>query len=188
MTDETLAAPLRSRRHATSLLSTIEPVAFDAAAGDGVLVIPEATPTPTVIRLERGGIDEAVADRVELRMGGIGRVHATDVSVEWGGIGTARADRVAVDRGSVGAALTGDLQVTQGMARTVLAREAHIEQSYVRTLIAGRVVAERPTGVLVMIARHVSGDIRPVLDWRGALAAGAGLGLVVSLFRVFRRR
>ena len=188
MTEDTPAAPRRSRRRATSGAILADIVPFDAAAGDGVLVVPEVAPNPTVIRLERGGIDEAVADRVDVRMGGIGRVRASDVSVEWGGVGTARADRIAVDRGSVGAALTGDLTVTQGMARTVLARDAHIGQSYVRTLIAGRVVAERPTGVLVLIARHVSGDIRPVLDWRGALAAGAGLGLVVSLFRGFRRR
>ena len=42
-----------------------------------------------------------------------------------------------------------------------------------RTLIAQEVTINRPTGVLVMIAQRVSGDVRPVLDWRGALAAGA---------------
>ena len=190
MTDETPAAPRPTRRTRRPTIAprlvAVDP--FDAAAGDGVLVVPEPVPGPSVIRLERGGIDEAVADRVEVRLGGIGRLQAQDVAVKWGGVGTARADRITVDRGSVGAALTGDLRVSQGMARTVVARDARLEQSFVRTLIAGRVIAERPTGVFVMIARHVSGDIRPVLDWRGALAFGAALGVVVSLFRGVRRR
>jgi hypothetical protein len=37
-----------------------------------------------------------------------------------------------------------------------------------------------------MIARHVEGDVRTLLDWRGAIAFGAAFGVVVSFFR--RRR
>ena len=63
-----------------------------------------------------------------------------------------------------------------------------IEQGLVRTMIAQQVTVNRPTGVLVMIAQRVSGDIRPVLDWRGALAAGAGFALVTALVAAVRRR
>ena len=140
------------------------------------------------LRLERGGIAEATADTVEIRLGGIGSLDADEVLVQWGGIGAARAQRVGVEFGSVGAAMAGEIHVTQGYAASVLAREATIEQGFVRTLIAQRVHVTRPSAVLVMIAQHVSGEVRPLLDWRGALAFGAAFGLVSGLFRLARGR
>ena len=68
--------------------------------------------------------------------------------------------------------------MTQGFAGSVIAREATVEQAIVRTMIAQRVTVTRPTGVLVMIAAKVEGEVRPLLDWRGALAAGCAIGLV----------
>jgi len=84
--------------------------------------------------------------------------------------------------------MAGEFNVTQGYAASVLAREATIEQGFVRTLIAQRVHVTRPSAVLVMIAQHVSGEVRPLLDWRGALAFGAAFGLVSGLVRLARRR
>jgi hypothetical protein len=46
---------------------------------------------------------------------------------------------------------------------------------------------ERPSGVLFLIARKVDGNVKAVLDWRGALAFGAAFGVVASLFRRRRR-
>jgi hypothetical protein len=88
--------------------------------------------------------------------------------------------------GGIGLAVGGDVRVTQGAVSTVLARDVTIEQAGVRTVIANNVRVERTTGVLVMIARHVEGDVRTLLDWRGAVAFGAAFGVVVSVFR--RRR
>ena len=140
----------------------------------------------TVLRIERGGIGEATAGSVEVHVGGIGALDAEEVFVQWGGVGAARADRLSVEFGSVGAALAGEMRLTQGFASAVAAREATIEQALVRTLIAQQVTVNRPTGVLVMIAQRVSGDVRPVLDWRGALAAGAAFALVTALIRAAR--
>ena len=61
-----------------------------------------------------------------------------------------------------------------------------IEQAIVRTVIANEVRVERTTGVLVLIARRVDGDVRTLLDWRGALALGAAIGVVSAILR--RRR
>jgi hypothetical protein len=36
---------------------------------------------------------------------------------------------------------------------------------------------------MFLIARRVTGDVRVLLDWRGALAFGAIAGLVVGLLR-----
>ena len=121
-------------------------------------------------------------------MGGIGALNAEDVFVEWGGVGAARADRLSVEFGSVGAVLAGEARVTQGFAGSIAAREATLEQGIVRTLFAQHVTINRPSAVLVMIAQRVSGDVKPVLDWRGALAFGIGFGLVSSIAKVLRER
>ena len=126
------------------------------------------------------------ATTVDVSRGGIGRVQAVDVAVSQGGIGLARGERVSVEMGGIGAALGDEVRVTQGAVNAIVARDVRIEQAGVRTIIANNVHVERTTGVLVMIARHVEGDVRTLLDWRGAIAFGAAFGVVVSFFR--RRR
>ena len=121
-------------------------------------------------------------------MGGIGQLDAHDVSIQWGGVGAAKAERLSVECGSVGAAMAGEMRVTQGFAGSVLAREVTVEQGVIRTLIAKHVTITRPSAVLVMIAQQVSGEVKPLLDWRGALAAGAAFALVSGLLKAIRRR
>jgi hypothetical protein len=88
--------------------------------------------------------------------------------------------------GAVGAALAGELSVTQGAAGSILARDVRIEQAVVRSIVANHVHIERTTGVLFLVARKVDGNVRTILDWRGALAFGAAFGILTTLFR--RRR
>jgi hypothetical protein len=196
MTEPAQPAPRRSRR--TPDIAAADPVAADPGQAAVAPALPAVVETrsgadiPSVatgsLRVERGGIGEATADSVEVRMGGIGRVDAEDVYVAWGGIGAGRATTMSVEMGSVGAAMTGELRVTQGMVTSVVAREATVEQALVRTLIAGHVTIARPSAVLVMIAARVDGDVRPVIDWKGALAAGLAFGLVGAFVRALRGR
>ena len=105
-----------------------------------------------------------------------------------GGIGFARGDRVTLEMGGIGAAVGDEVRVTQSMAGFVAARgDATVDQSLVNTLIADRVTIRQPSAVLVLIARASGRIRRPLLDWRGALAAGVAAGLVLGLFRVGRR-
>jgi hypothetical protein len=158
-------------------------IATGAGADDtGAVTVAE----PAVLRVDRDGLPAVTASSVEVRIGGIGSVDAEDVYVEWGGIGAARGESVSVEFGSIGAAMAGEARVTQGFAGAVLAREAIVEQGLVRTLIAQRVTVTRPSGVLVLIAKDVSGDVRALLDWRGALAFGAAFGLVTGVVRAAR--
>src|SRR5262249_5797437 len=157
--------------------------ATDDAGGEPGGDIPAPELPDTVLRVERGGIGQATAGSVEVHVGGIGALEASDVFLEWGGVGAARAGTLSVGFGSVGASLAGEMRLSQGFAGAIAAREATIEQGLVRTLIAQQVTVNRPTGVLVMIAQRVSGDVRPVLDWRGALAAGAAFAVVSVLLR-----
>lgn len=125
---------------------------------------------------------------MEIHQGAVGRAEATTIDVRQGAIGAARAGSVSVDQGALGAALAGDVRVSQGIARTVVARTVAVEQSFVRTLVAGEVKVERATGIGILVARRVVGDVRVLLDWRGALAFGAAAGFVAGLVRRAGRR
>jgi hypothetical protein len=156
----------------------------DAGPDDPGLT-PESTSAGT-LRLDRAGIGKATADEVEVRLGGIGALQAEDVFVQWGGIGATRADTVGVEFGAVGAAFAGEVRVTQGFAGSILAREATLEQAVARNVIAQRVTINRPSAIGILIAQHVHGDVRPLIDWRGALAAGAVIGLGAAIGIVVR--
>ena len=148
------------------------------------VTVPEPVVPGTNLRVERGGIGDVTAETVEVRLGGIGAARAEDVFVQWGGIGATRADTASVEFGSIGAALAGEARVSQGYAGLLVAREATVEQALVRTMIAQRVTINRPSAVLILIAQRVDGSVRPLLDWRGALAAGLGVAAVTAVARV----
>jgi hypothetical protein len=103
-----------------------------------------------------------------------------------GGIGIARGENVSVEMGGIGAAFATDVRVSKAGVNAVVARDAHVEQSLVQTVLAERVIFQRPSGVLFLIARRVDGNVRALFDWRGALAFGAAFGAVISLLRRLR--
>jgi hypothetical protein len=113
----------------------------------------------------------------------LGSLEARDVEISQAAVGAARAERVSVQMGALGFALTGDLTMSQSGARTLLAREAHLEQSVAQTVIAEQVHMERGSNALIVIARRVDGEVRALLDWRGAVAFGVAVGIVLSIFR-----
>jgi hypothetical protein len=142
----------------------------------------------TTVTVIQGGIGSADARTIDVRQGGIGRASATDIAVSAGSIGFARGQRVSLEMGAVGAAVGDEIRVTQSMAGFVAAQgDATVDQSLVSTLIADRVTIRQPSAVLVLIARQVDGTVRPLLDWRGAIAAGAVAGLVIGMLRRGRR-
>jgi hypothetical protein len=78
--------------------------------------------------------------------------------------------------------------MTQSAAGSIIARDVRIEQSAIRVLVANNVQSTKTTGVLFLLARKVEGDVRTLLDWRGAIAFGTAFGVVVSLLRGRRPR
>ncbi len=73
--------------------------------------------------------------------------------------------------------------MTQGYVRSAIARDLRFEQGLVGTAIAQSATFERTSAVLVLIAKDVEGDIKTLVDWRGALAFGAAVGLLVGILR-----
>lgn len=178
-TDGAAPAPKRARaaRASRAPRAVSDPVALEVvtmAAGD-----------PPPIHDDEAWIE---ADAVEVHQGAVGRVDTSELTVTQGAIGAARADRIDVQMGGIGAVLSRDVTITQGGAGSVLAQNAQIDQSFVRTLVAREVTFRKPGAALVLIAQRVSGDVRVLLDWRGAIAFGAAFGLVAGLFGGGRRR
>jgi hypothetical protein len=125
---------------------------------------------------------------VVVNQGAVGRAEATSLEVHQGAVGAARADTITIDQGALGLTAAGEVNVRQGVVGSILAGSARVEQSFVRTLVAGEVRIERATGVGILFARKVVGDVKVILDWRGALAFGAAAGVVAGLLRRGRKR
>ncbi len=88
-----------------------------------------------------------------------------------------------MELGGTGLTVARESRITQSFAQSVLANDVTIDQGLIQTVIANKVTVNRPTGVLLLIAARVEGDIKPLLDWRGAIAAGAVIGVIVGLLR-----
>jgi hypothetical protein len=184
-------AAAASRRAAAS-----DPAEMDASArpGFGPEGAPEPAPpvmaamAPTESTLPMTDADAAGdAESVELRLSAVGVVDAADVSFAQGALGAARAETISVDQGAVGAALAQNVEVSRGYARSILARQVQLDRAAARVIVAADVKAER-SAVMLLIARKVTGDVKVLVDWRGAVAFGAVAGVVMGLLRGRRGR
>ena len=191
---EQAAAATRPRVARASRARAAEP-AYEAEPASVNEFVPEAEapPSPPVMTMTRPDDLEttpALADdgtgseveRVELRLSAVGMVDAADVQFAQGALGAARADSISVDQGAVGAALADRVEISRGYARSILARQVQLDRAAARVIVAADVKAER-SAVMFLVARRVSGDVRVLLDWRGALAFGAIAGAVFGLLR-----
>ncbi|MEO7664829.1 MAG: hypothetical protein ABIV26_06845 [Candidatus Limnocylindrales bacterium] len=146
----------------------------------------EAAASPDALTVHEDG-SWIEADAVEIHQGAVARVDSSELHVSQGAIGAARADRIDVQIGAIGAVLGREVSISQGGAGSVLAQAVQVDQSFIRTLVARDVTFRKPGAALIVIAQRVSGDVRVLLDWRGAIAFGAAFGLVAGLFRRGRR-
>jgi len=171
---------VRARMSASDVATEAAPEAAEAPESSVItLPPPQETALAPVATDDDGGLD---AERVELRLSAVGMVDAGDVQFAQGALGAARAETVSVEQGAVGAALADKVAVSRGYARSILAREVQLESSAARVVVAADVRAER-SAVMFLVARRVVGDVRVLLDWRGAAAFGAIAGLVIGLLR-----
>ena len=139
------------------------------------------------IDVRRGSIGLADAASIEVRRGSIGRADADSIEVAQGAIGSARGERISLRQGACGMALGSEVHLEQSATRFVAARETvSLQMSGAWNVLADKVEVGPGSGVVFLVARRVEGDVRPLFDWRGALAFGAAAGLVGALIR--RRR
>lgn len=167
------AAPKRARSRRKAVAGK------PAGAGQ---VTPVTMAAPEVV--EDGASMET--DHAEIRLGAVGRVHSEQVSVHQGAIGMARSDQVSVERGAVGAAMANHVELSRGYARSILARQVQLDRAAARVVIAADVRASQ-TAIMFLVARRVSGEVKVLFDWRGALAFGAAAGVVFAILSRVRR-
>jgi hypothetical protein len=157
-----------------------------ASAGPRDLVEADALAIPVrPVVAEDGASLEA--EQVSLRLSAVGRVEAADLRVAQGAVGAARTQQLTVDQGAVGAVIADRADISRGYARTILARQVQLDRGAARVVIAADVNA-RQSAVMFLVARRVAGDVRVLFDWRGGLAFGAAVGIVVALLSRMRRR
>jgi hypothetical protein len=53
-------------------------------------------------------------------------------------------------------------------------------------VVADSATVDSGASVFMLLSRNVSGDVRPMLDWRSALALGGGAALVMAILRRLR--
>jgi hypothetical protein len=113
--------------------------------------------------------DDVRAERVEISQGGANMVQAQTVTITQGGAGQVRARAVTITQGGIGVARTDRAEFGQGSgAFAVLATDASIEKG---------------ANVFVLFAARTSGDAKPLVDLRAALAIGVGFAVVTALLR-----
>jgi hypothetical protein len=166
-------------------VATIEPdFGPEADAPPAPPVMAALEPTSGSAALATVDEDDGAFDgeNVELRLSAVGMVDAGDVSFSQGALGAVRADNVTVEKGAVGATLANNVEVSRGYARSIVARQVQLDRAVARIVVAADVKAER-SAVMFLVARRVAGDVRVLLDWRGAVAFGAVAGLIMGLLR-----
>jgi len=115
------------------------------------------------------GMGDIRAENVTLTQGGARDIDATTVSITQGGAARVSAQEMTVSQGGVGIARTDELAINEGgSAFAVVADKATIEEG---------------SNVFLLVAGQVEGDGRAVLDWRAALAIGAGFAVALSVIR-----
>ncbi len=173
----TATAEARTAGGANEALPASPPVSDVPATIDPDTVLAD------VVTVREGGIGTARARAIEVQGGAIGTAEATDIAVSQGAIGIARGGKVSVEMGALGIAIADQARVSQGAAQAIIAREATFEQGVLGTVVAGRLTVRQPSFVGIILAGRVDGEVRTLLDWRGALAVGAVISLVVGVLR-----
>jgi hypothetical protein len=126
----------------------------------------------TTVSMERAGAEQVTAERVVMNNSGARTVQARSAQVDRSGILAVRSDK-AVFSNSTAIAISTD--------------EARIVRSRVFALKANRATIESGAKIAIY-AGPADENIRPLADVRGAVAFGAGLGVVLLLLVALLRR
>lgn len=132
--------------------------------------------------------ETSIVAAAEGAMAAVPSVDGETVALSKSVVGGVRAGSATVEQGIVGGALAGSVHLRQSIARTVVAQRVEVAQSYVRSILANEVHVRPSTNIGILLARRVEGDVKVLLDWRGAAILGVIAGLVGGLVRGGRRR
>jgi hypothetical protein len=134
-----------------------------------------------------GDVGAASDDRVETVSGTAQTIEARSVTVKQGSVNTIKADSVQMRQGGVGRVEANSVRAEQSGIGLVRAETVDVYDGGVFGAYGDTVHLEQ-SDVTFLAAKKVDGEARVLLDWRAALAFGAGLGLAFWLLRFFLDR
>lgn len=148
--------------------------AEDEAATEAAREVGQAG-SPSRQKVGPGTRDAVIqAEHVDFSQGGASRVNAKTVTLSQGGAGRILAQDVSISQGGAGIVQAGTLRLeSDASAFLVVTRNAEVASG---------------SRVFVLISGRTSGDTRPLLDSRSALAAVGGLLIFRRLLGILRRR
>jgi hypothetical protein len=97
-------------------------------------------------------------------------------------VGEVHAQRVEATQSAIGRLAASDVRASQGAMGLVRGRSVELVEGAAGASAAERVEV-RGGFAFLMVARHVSGDVRVLLDWRSAAAAVGALLVIGRLLR-----
>lgn len=110
---------------------------------------PPAAPPPETTTLDHVSLDDLTAERAEITQGAIAHARVKDLLVRQGAVALVESSgQVRLDQSAAGAVVGDQVELGPGSI------------------------------ALLVVAREVHGDVKPLMDWRGALAFGAAFALV----------
>ena len=141
------------------------------------------------VTIKQGGARSIAAESVVIRQGGAAHVRAEQVTIAQGGVGFANTDRLDATGSAVLAVISTDVELSQTAAQVIATREsAGLDQSAAAVVVAGEVTARDSAIGLVITPRFEGEGNRVLFGPATAFAFGAGVGLVMLLARMLRRR
>jgi hypothetical protein len=144
-----------------------------------------------LVRMHQSAAQAVAADEIEAHQAFIVEATAEKLSAHETGIGALKAEQVNLTNSGVGVVKTGTANLN-GYAGVISAGSANLQNSYAVVVNSQDLQADR-IDTLVLLSRHVDGNVQTVVDTRGAILIGmisglfAGLVLLVGQL-VFRRR
>ncbi len=114
--------------------------------------------------------DSVVAGEVSVRASAVRSVSGGEVDIKASAVQRVHGEEVEIEGALVGYAG---------------AQRMEVEETQV-LVAAGRQVTARNVRALLLLAPRVHGDVRVLLDWKSALAVGAGIVLARRLLRLVR--
>jgi hypothetical protein len=163
---------------------TDQPQVTDLARVDTDSVLAE------MVRMHQSSAQKVEAADIELNQSAAAQVKAEKLSAHNTALGMVQSDKITSQNSAIGA-VKADEAYLNGVVGVVAADTVEFGNTYAG-IIAGREVRGERIESIILLARHVDGNVKTVVDTRGAVIAGllgglfAGLVLLVGRM-VFRR-
>ena len=138
-----------------------------------------------LVRMHRSTAMEVRADEVEINKSAVFNVKTDRASAQESALGMARAGEVTMQNSILGMARAENADL-RGVSGVIVGGNVTLDHAYAG-IAAGRQVRGEKIESIVLLARHVEGDVQTVVDARGALIAGMVGGLFTGMMLLLGR-